>query len=54
MAIERVEIVRSDGPPEPGAREALERLLAKWIARAYLRMCATDEAHRASQEEEVA
>jgi len=54
VAIERVEITRADGPPEPDAKEALERLLVKWLVRAYLRKYASDDAPRALPKEEVA
>jgi hypothetical protein len=37
LHIERVVVTRSDRPPEPGGRDALERLLARWMVRAYLR-----------------
>jgi len=37
VAIEGVEVTRAEGPADPAAREALERLLSRWLVRAYLR-----------------
>ncbi|GEM_PF-3926324 len=54
LCIERVVMTRSDRPPEPGGREALERLLARLMVRAYLRQAAEVSEGKTVEAEPVA
>lgn len=37
VEIEHVDVVRDEGSPDPAVRRGIERLLARWLVRAYIR-----------------
>jgi len=45
-----MEVVRSDSPPPPEAKVALDNLLARWLVRAYLWKHAGTEPDRKRRE----